>query len=156
MSYLSNTLNNYWLWKEVNNKLGISSTLYKSWKETPNVKLNNKYVFVQKESLPQKYSHVEPILTDLSGYLPVRYASDCFHVNEHTFNSKDMKLYKHFEYKFVEDIKFVNIKRFLSEHGIKIRKNDVFQLGRMNKLEITEDSIFHRISDDYGLVIYNS
>ncbi|MCO4846335.1 MAG: hypothetical protein KC427_09995, partial [Sulfurovum sp.] len=83
-------------------------------------------------------------------------ASDCFHVNEHTFNSKDMKLYRHFEYKFVEDIKFVNIKRFLSEHGIKIRKNDIFQLGRMNKLEITEDSVFHRITDDYGLVIYNS
>lgn len=156
MSHLSNTLNNYWLWKEVNNKLGISSTLYKSWKETPTVKLNNKYVFVQKEALPQKYSHVEPILTDLSGYLPIRYASDCFHVNEHTFNSKDMKLYKHFEYKFVEDIKFVNIKRFLSEHGIKIRKNDIFQLGRMNKLDITEDCIFHRITDDYGLVIYNS
>ena len=110
MSPLPNILNSYWLWREVREKLDVSNPLYKYWKDTPNIKLNNKYVFVQKKALPEKYSYVEPILTDLSGYLPIRYASDRLHVSEHIFNYDKMKLYKEFEYKYGHDVKFVNIK----------------------------------------------
>ena len=88
MSYLPNTLNSSWLWREVSSKLGVSNPAYKYWKNTPNMKLNNKYVFIQKETLPQKYEHVEPILTDLSGFLPIKFASDQLHVNEHVFLTK--------------------------------------------------------------------
>ena len=54
MSYLPNTLNSFWLWKEVSAKLGVSNPAYKYWKNTLNMKLNNKYVFIQKETLNKK------------------------------------------------------------------------------------------------------
>ena len=154
MSYLPNTLNSYWLWKEVSSKLGVSNPLYKYWKDTPNLKLNNKYIFVQKSTLPKKYDYIEPILTDLSGHLPIKYASDRLHVNEHVFSYEKMKLYKEFEYKFVEDIKFVNMKKFFKENGIKVGKNSIVQLGKIKDLEIDACSTFYNLKDDYGVVVY--
>lgn len=155
MSNLPNTLNTFWLWREVSRKLGVSNPAYKYWKNTPNLKLNNKYIFLQKETLPQKYEYVEPILTDLSGYLPIKYASDKLHVSEHLFSSDKMKLYKEFEYKFVEDVKFVNIKKFFRENGIQVSKNSLVQLGKMRSLDLSGSSRFYNLKDDYGIVIYD-
>ncbi|WP_345992852.1 hypothetical protein [Sulfurimonas sp. HSL-1716] len=155
MSHLPNTLNSYWLWREVREKLHVSNPVYKYWKDTPNIKLNNKYVFVQKNTLPKKYEHIEPILTDLSGYLPIKYASDRLHINEHVFSYEKMRLYKEFEYKYVQDIKFVNIRKFFIEYGIKVDKNSLLHLGRIKDLEITSSSTFYNLKDDYGLVVYN-
>ena len=155
MSHLPNTLNSYWLWREVYKKLGISNPAYKYWKNTPNIKLNNKYIFVQKETLPTKYEHVEPILTDLSGYLPIKYASDKLHVNEHIFSYEKMKMYKEFEYKFVEDVKFVNIKKFFTENGIIVPKNSIVQLGKMKDLDLNGSSAFYNLKNDYAIVIYD-
>ncbi len=154
MSHLPNTLNSFWLWREISNKLGISNPAYKYWKNTPNLKLNNKYIFIQKETLPQKYEHVEPILTDLSGHLPIKYASDRLHVNEHIFSYEKMKLYKEFEYKYVEDVKFVNIKKFFRENGIKVSKNSIVQLGKMKDLDLAGSSAFYNLKNDYGIVVY--
>ncbi|MBU0720722.1 hypothetical protein KJ877_05225 [bacterium] len=154
MSYLPNTLNAFWLWREVSSKLGVSNPAYKYWKDTQSLKLNNKYVFIEKNTLPQKYEYIEPILTDLSGHLPIKYASDKLHVNEHIFSYEKMKLHKEFEYKFVEDIKFVNIKKFFKEHGIKVDKNSIVQLGRMKDLEITAGCTFYNLKNDYGIVVY--
>ena len=154
MSYLPNTLNSFWLWREVSSKLGVSNPAYKSWKNTPTLKLNNKYLFVQKNRLPEKHEHVENILTDLSGYLPIKYASDRLHVNEHIFSYDKMRLYKEFEYKFVEDVKFVNIKKFFKEFGINVNKNSIIQLGKIKDLEISSDSIFYNLKNDYGIVVY--
>ena len=154
MSYLPNTLNSFWLWREVSSKLGVSNPLYKYWKDTPNLKLNNKYVFIQKKTLPKKYEYVEPILTDLSGYLPIKFASDRLHVNEHIFSYEKMKLYKEFEYKFVEDIKFVNIKKFFRENGIRVQKNSLVQLGKIKDLELSANSTFYNLKNDYGIVVY--
>ncbi len=155
MSYLQNTLNSYWLWREVSSKLGVSNPAYKYWKNTPNLKLNNKYIFIQKKTLPEKHSHIEEILTDLSGHLPIKYASDRLHVNEHIFSYDKMKLYKEFEYKYVNDVKFVNIKKFLKENGIKIAKDSIMQLGKIKDLEITPESTFYNLKNDYGVVVYN-
>ncbi|MDB2562019.1 hypothetical protein N9X61_00285 [Sulfurimonas sp.] len=154
MSHLPNTLNSFWLWREVSKKLGVSNPAYKYWKNTPNLKLNNKYIFVQKETLPQKYEYVEPILTDLSGHLPIKYASDRLHVNEHIFSYEKMKLHKEFEYKYVEDVKFVNIKKFFRENGIKVSKNSIVQLGRMKDLDLAGSSAFYNLKNDYGIVVY--
>ncbi len=154
MSHLPNTLNSFWLWREVSSKLGVSNPAYKYWKNTPTLKLNNKYVFVQKNSLPQKHEYIEDILTDLSGYLPIRFASDQLHVNEHIFSYEKMKLYKEFEYKFVQDVKFVNIKKFFTEFGIRVNKNSIIQLGKIKDLEITVDSTFYNLKNDYGIVVY--
>ena len=154
MSYLPNTLNSYWLWREVSSKLGVSNPAYKYWKETPNLKLNNKYLFVQKNRLPQKYAYIEDILTDLSGHLPIKFASDQLHVNEHIFSFDKMKLFQEFEYKFVEDIKFVNIKKFFKENGILVPKNSIVHLGKLNELEISADSSFYNLKNDYGIVVY--
>ena len=154
MSPLANTLNSFWLWREVSSKLGVSNPAYKYWRNTPNIKLNNKYVFIQKSRLPQKHRYIESILTDLSGYLPIKYASDKLHVNEHIFSYDKMRLYKEFEYKFVEDIKFVNIKRFFLENGIKVSKNSIIQLGNIKDLEFGVDSTFYNLKNGYGIVVY--
>jgi len=155
MSHLPSTLNSFWLWREVSSKLGVSNPAYKYWRNTPNMKLNNKYIFIQKERLPSKYLYIEEILTDLSGHLPIKFASDQLHVNEHLFSSDKMKLHKEFEYKFVEDVKFVNIKKFFRENGIKVTKNSLIQLAKMKDLEFTSDSTFYRLKDDYGIVVYD-
>ncbi|MEJ2414675.1 MAG: hypothetical protein P8Y22_05320, partial [Sulfurimonas sp.] len=118
------------------------------------LKLNNKYIFIEKNTLPQKYQHVEEILTDLSGYLPIKYASDQLHVNEHLFLTDKMKLHNEFEYKFVEDVKFVNIKKFFKENGIIVPRNALIQLGRMKDLEITPECTFYNLKNDYGIVVY--
>jgi len=154
MSSLANTLNSFWLWREVSSKLGVSNPAYKYWRDTPNIKLNNKYVFIQKSRLPQKHRYIESILTDLSGYLPIKYASDKLHVNEHIFSYDKMRLYKEFEYKFVEDIKFVNIKKFFLENGIKVSKNSIIQLGNIKDLEFSVDSTFYNLKNGYGIVVY--
>jgi len=155
MSHLPSTLNSFWLWREVSSKLGVSNPAYKYWKNTPNMKLNNKYIFIQKETLPPKHLHIEEILTDLSGHLPIKFASDQLHVSEHLFSSDKMKLHKEFEYKFVEDVKFVNIKKFFRENDIKVTKNSLVQLAKMKDLEFSAESTFYRLKDDYGIVVYD-
>ena len=119
------------------------------------MKLNNKYVFIQKETLPSKHEHVESILTDLSGFLPIKFASDQLHVNEHVFSYEKMKLYKEFDYKFVQDVKFVNIRKFFRENGIKVGKNSIVQLGKMKDLEFDANSTFYNLKNDYGIVVYD-
>lgn len=155
MSNLPSTLNSFWLWREISSKLGVSNPAYKYWTHTPSLKLNNKYVFLQKETLPKKYMHIEEILTDLSGHLPIKYASDKLHVNEHLFSSDKMKLHSAFEYKFVQDVKFVNIKKFFRENGIKVSKNSLVQLGKLKDLELSVDATFYRLKDDYAVVVYD-
>ncbi len=154
MSHLPSTLNSFWLWREVSSKLGVSNPAYKYWKNTPNMKLNNKYIFVKKDTLPPKHLHIQEILTDLSGYLPIKFASDQLHVNEHIFSYDKMRLHKEFEYKFVEDVKFVNIKKFFRENGIKVGKNSLIQLGKLKDLELSVDATFYRLKDDYAVVVY--
>lgn len=155
MLSLPNTLNSYWLYKEITAKLGLSNPSYKYWGETKTLKLNNKYLFLQKNTLPQKYTYIEERLSDLSGYLPTRYASDKLHTSEHIFSYEKMRLYKEFEYKFVEDIKFVNIRRFFKEFGIKVDKNSTVHLAKLDNLIITPDATFYNLKNDYGLVVYN-
>jgi hypothetical protein len=155
MSPLPSMLNSFWLWREVYSKLGISNPAYKYWKETPNIKLNNKYVFVQKNTLPPKYDHIEPMLTDLSGYLPIKFASDQLHVNEHIFSYEKMRLYREFEYKFVADVKFVNIRKFFRENGICVAKNSIVQLGKIEDLDLSAEATFYKLKNDYGIVVYD-
>ncbi len=154
MSHLPNTLNAYWLWREISSKLGVSNPAYKYWKQTVTLKLNNKYVFLQKETLPQKYEHVETHLTDLSGYLPIKFASDQLHVNEHIFSYDKMRLYKEFEYKYVQDVKFVNIKKFFRENGIKVQKNSLIHLGKIKELDLSANCTFYNLKNDYAIVVY--
>ena len=155
MSCLPTTLNSFWLWREVSSKLGVSNPAYRYWKGTQSLKLNNKYVFIQKKTLPSKHQHVEEILTDLSGYLPIKFASDQLHVNEHIFSYEKMRLYREFEYKFVEDVKFVNIRKFFRENGIVVSKNSLLQLGKMKDLELSSEATFYRLKDDYAIVVYD-
>ncbi len=154
MSAFYNILDQHWLWKEIRSKLHLSNPAYSYWHKTHHIKLN-RYVFIEKATLPEKYLHVEPILTDLSGYLPIQYASHHLSTDAHIFNTKQMRLYNKFEYKFVDNIKFVNVKKFFLEHGIYVKKNSLIQLGKLKDLEITADSRFYRIDDAYGVVVYD-
>jgi hypothetical protein len=155
MSHLPNMLNSFWLWREISSKLGVSNPAYKYWKETQSLKLNNKYIFLQKNTLPKKHDYIEASLTDLSGHLPIKFASDQLHVSEHIFSYDKMKLHKEFEYKFVEDVKFVNIRKFFRENGIQVSKNSLVQLGKLKDLELSVDSTFYRLKDDYAVVVYD-
>ena len=155
MSHFVNKLNSFWLWREVSSKLGVSNPAYKYWKETPNIKLNNKYIFIQKNTLPQKYAYIEPSLTDLSGHLPIKFASDQLHVSEHIFSYEKMKLYKEFEYKFVADVKFVNIRKFFKENGIIVKKNSIVQLGKIQNLELDSSATLYTLKNDYAIVVYD-
>lgn len=154
MALLYSKLDRYWLWKEIRSNLGLSNPAYKYWK-TPSLKLNNKYLFLQKNALPPRYAYVENALTDLSGHLPARYASDILHLDAHTFTSKKMTLYSQFEYKFVEDIRFVNMRRFFREHGIDIRRESLVQVGRISALDIAPTSTFYALNDYFGVVVDN-
>ncbi len=155
MSLLPNKLNSYWLYKEITTKLAISNPSYRYWTQTRSLKLNNKYLFLQKNTLPQKYEYIEERLTDLSGFLPVGYAADKLNTSQKVFNYEKMRLYREFEYKFVEDIKFVNIKKFFKEFGIKVNHSSVVHLAKLDELEISPDATFYNLKDDYGLVVYN-
>ncbi len=155
MSAFTSKLNSYWLWLEIREKLNLSNPSYKYWHSTINIKLNNKYIFLKKNTLPKKYQFIESSLTDLSGYLPIRYAAHHLHVNEHVFSYEKMKLYNKFEYIYVQNIKFVNIRKFLKEFNIQVDKDSLLHLGRMKDLEITTNSEFYNLNDDYGLVVYN-
>jgi hypothetical protein len=156
MSHLPNTLNSFWLWREISSKLGVSNPAYKYWKNTPNLKLNNKYVFIQKKTLPPKYEFIENALTDVSGHLPIKFASDQLHVNEHVFSYEKMKMHKEFEYKFVEDVKFVNLKKFFIENGIVVSKNSVVHLAKLKDLEFGSNSTFYNLKNDYGVLVYDA
>lgn len=155
MSIVYNKLNSYWLWKELASHLKLSNPTYRYWKQTQNLKLNNKYVFLKKQTLPEKYMYAENYLTDLSGYLPIKYASDQLSIDSHTFTYKKMALHNQFEYRYVEDIKFVNLKRFFVENGIILNRSNTLHLGRINSLEITADSTFYKLNDTYGIVVYD-
>ena len=150
-----NVLNDYWLWKEVHTKLGVSNPSYRYWRECQSIKLGPRHVFIKKETLPEKHQWVENDLTRLGGFLPTQYASSMLNADSHLFNYKRMSLYNAFEYKFVNGIKFVNIRRFFLENNIKVHKESYIQLAPIHKLYITEDSTFYRINDQYGLVVYD-
>ncbi len=154
MSALQHVLDNQWLYKEVYTKLGLSAPAYKYWNDTQSLKLN-RYLFLQKQTLPQKYAYIEPELTDLSGYLPVQYASQQLGMDNHVFNYKKMRLYSKFEYKFINDIKFVNIRRFFLEHNIRVKKESLVRLGKIDDLIIYPNSRFYRIDEQYGVVVYD-
>ena len=66
-----------------------------------------------------------------------------------------MKLHKEFDYKFVEDVKFVNIKKFFRENGIKVAKNSVVQLAKMKDLDLSGSTSFYNLKNDYGIVVYD-
>lgn len=155
MSAFYNLLDKQCLWKEVYTKLGLSAPAYKYWKDTPSLKLN-RYLFLEKAMLPEKYAYIQEDLTDLSGYLPTQYASMQLNMDSHIFNFKKMRLHSQFEYKYVNDIKFVNMKRFFLEHNIKVAKESIIRIGRLEALPILPQSTFYRIDDNHGVVVYES
>jgi hypothetical protein len=154
VSALYSLLDKHWLWKEIYTKLSLSSPAYSYWNESRHIKLN-RYVFLEKNTLPSKYAHIEEDLTDLSGYLPTQYAATQLGIDSHIFGYKKMRLHNQFEYKFVNDIKFVNLKRFFVENGIRLSKSSYVHLARLDDLIITPDSRFYRIDDQYGVVVYD-
>lgn len=154
MSSLISTLDNYWLYKEIYTKLNLTPPAYKSWGDTNHLKLN-RYLFIQKETLPDRYSYIEESLTDISGFLPTQYAASQLNVDSHIFSYKKMRLYNNFEYRYIDGIKFVNLKRFFSEHNIKISQNSTINLGRLDDIIITPNSRFYAIDSDYGVVVYD-
>jgi len=74
MANLPSTLNSFWLWYEVSSKFGVSNPAYNYWKNTSNMKFNDKYVVIQKETL-----------ADPSSHLPIQFVKDLEFSIESTF-----------------------------------------------------------------------
>lgn len=154
MSVLYSLLDKHCLWKELSSKLSLSGPAYQYWNTTNHLKLN-RYIFIENATIPDRFAYVKPELTDLSGYLPTQYAASQLNMDNHIFAYKKMRLHNQFEYKYVNDIKFVNLKRFFTENGIKLTKSSYVNLGRFKDLIITPESRFYRIDDHYGVVVYD-
>lgn len=147
-------LRDYWLWKEVQAKLELSNPAYKYWKHTPHIKLNNKYIFIKKTTLPEKHCHIEEKLTDLTGFVPVQYAADRLHISAHIFRTKNMKLFDAFEYIYVEKIKFVNLAKFFAEYHIQDYRESILHMGLLEGLDTEAATNVITLKEGYGLAFY--
>jgi len=154
MSAFYNILDKHSLWSEVRTLLELSNPAYTYWNDTNHIKLN-RYVFIENKTIPQKYLHVLDKTSDLSGYLPVGYASDYLNVDSHIFNTKQMRLYNQFEYKFVNGVKFVNIKRFFLEHSIEVKGSSLVNLTKLEEATILPNSRLYNIDGKYAVVVYD-
>ncbi len=154
MSAFYNILDKHTLWSEMRELLELSNPAYSYWDETNHIKLN-RYVFIENKTIPQKYLHVLNDTSDLSGYLPVSYASSQLNIDSHIFNTKQMRLHNTFEYKFVNGIKFVNIKRFFLEYAIEVKKDSLISLVKMEEATILPNSTLYNIDGKYVVVVYD-
>jgi hypothetical protein len=135
-------------------KLDLSHTAYCAWKNTNTLKLD-RFVFIEKKTMPDRFLFISPKLTDLFGYLPIQYAASQINVTPHVFNFTGMKLHSQFEYRFVDGVKFVNIHRFFKENGIVVNPRESVSVGKLDSLIITPNCRFYGLNNDYGVVVYS-
>ena len=154
MSAFYNILHNHTLWNEMRTLLNLSNPAYTYWQDTNVIKLS-RYLFLDNDTIPERYLHIVESTSDLSGYLPTRYAADQLNIDTHIFNTKQMRLNTHFEYKFVQGVKFVNIKRFFTEHGIVVNKNSLVSLSKLESAIILPNSRLYTIDAKYAVVVYD-
>ena len=154
MSLFYNILDNHTLWSEMRSLLKLSNPAYTYWRETAHIKLN-RYVFLDNRTIPIRYKDVLSSTSNLSGYLPISYAADQLNIDTHIFNTKQMRLHAKFEYKFVQGVKFVNIRRFFIEHGIALHRYSTLALSRYDDAVILPNSTLYNIDEKYVLVVYD-
>ncbi len=114
------TLDNYVLSKELMKLAGISSNAFRYWKDCIATKYyKSRVIFIHKKFIHKKYEHLIDKCTNLKGY--TQSSSFCRYTNlspSHLTKSNQSKIYNILDIKTIDDIKFVNLKKFLSDHNL--------------------------------------
>lgn len=122
MYYLSDNsiLDNYILAKELMKFAKISSNTFRYWKECISARYDkSRIVYLHKRFIHKKYRHLIPKCTPLDGL--IQSAPFCRYTNlpsSHLTKSNNSNLYKAFDIKSIEGVKFINLKSFLDKFGL--------------------------------------
>ncbi len=116
----STVLDNYVLAKELMRLANISTNGFRYWKECIAVKYyKSRVVYIHKEFVHPKYKHLVANCTKLDGL--VQSAPFCRYTNlssSHLTLSNRSNLLSVLEVKFVDGVKFVNLKKLLDRYGL--------------------------------------
>ncbi len=113
----NSVLDNFILAKELMKIAGISSNAFRYWRGCIAGKYDkSRIVYLHKHFIHKKYQHLIPKCTPLNGL--IQSAPFCKYTNlpsSHLTKSNNSLLYNLFEIKFIEGVKFVNLKAFLDK-----------------------------------------
>ena len=113
----NSTLDNYILAKELMNLAGISPNAFRYWKECVATKYyKSRVVYIHKKYIHKKYVHLAKECHCLDGLIQA--ASFCRYTNlssSHLTKSNNSPIYNLFNIETIENIKFVNLKKFLQK-----------------------------------------
>ncbi len=116
----NSVLDNFILAKELMKIAGISSNAFRYWRGCIAGKYDkSRIVYLHKHFIHKKYQHLIPKCTPLNGL--IQSAPFCKYTNlpsSHLTKSNNSLLYNLFEIKFIEGVKFVNLKAFLDKFGL--------------------------------------
>ena len=127
MSILSNNqfLDRYILNKELCSLVGISSNAYRFWKNVRAARYDGcRAIFLDKQTILPKHQDALLTCTDLSGF--VQSQAFCNYTglaSSHLIEKNNSVLYKLFEIKTIEGIKFVNLKKFYDDFELDYNYN---------------------------------
>lgn len=114
------TLENYILNYELAKLAKISSNAYRFWKNVRVVKYDEcRIVFLDKNTLPEKYKSFVNLCTNLSGY--VQSQAFCKYTGlapSHLIQSNNSKIYDILDILQIGTVKFVNLKKFYDDLGL--------------------------------------
>ena len=113
----NSVLDNFILAKELMKIGGISPNAFRYWKGCIAGKYDkSRIVYLHKHFIHKKYRHLIPKCTPLNGL--IQSAPFCKYTNlppSHLIKSNNSSLYNLFEIKFIEGVKFINLKAFLDK-----------------------------------------
>lgn len=113
----NSVLDNFILAKELMRLANISPNAFRYWKECISAKYDkSRIVYIHKDFIHKKYHHLIPECTPLDGL--IQSAPFCRYTNlpsSHLTKSNNSTLYKLFDIKMVEGVKFINMKSFLDK-----------------------------------------
>jgi len=127
MSTLSNNqfLDHYVLNKEFCELTGVSSNVYRFWKNARAAKYDGcRAVFLDKRTTLKKYEKIISTCTDLSGF--VQSGAFCKYTGiapSHLVEKNHSVLYKKFEIIDLYGIKLINLKKFYDDLGLDYKYN---------------------------------
>lgn len=122
MIMLSNKtmLDNFVLSKELMKKAGISPNAFRYWSRAVAAKHEEgRAVFLHKDHVHKKYKDLIQKCSSLDGYIQSQ--AFCRFTNlapSHLIESNKANLYDVLDIKVVEDIKFVNLRKFYDDFGL--------------------------------------
>ncbi|MDO5046649.1 cysteine permease [Campylobacter sp.] len=99
---------------------GVSLNAHRFWKGLISAKFeNSRIIFLHKKSIPNKFRHIPPLCSDLSGLvLTSAFCSLTTLAASHLVEKNNSRLYSLFEFKKICGIKFINLRKFYDDLGL--------------------------------------